>query len=83
MTNDDPPELQELDKATKAYRRTEAAHKKARQAAKDAVVAALKAGVPPTVVEDRSPFTGPYIRTFVRDAGVPPGQPGVKKRSGG
>ncbi|MFG2043144.1 hypothetical protein [Dactylosporangium sp. NPDC048998] len=72
----------ELAGATKRYRRTETAHEQARQEAIAAVVAALKAGVPPTEVERLSPFTGAYIRKVARDHGIPPAPPGPK-RSGG
>jgi hypothetical protein len=33
-------------------------------------LASLRLGVPPTVVEKHSPFTGSYIRKLARDAGI-------------
>ena len=70
---------EELTAATRRYRRTEAAHEEARQAAIEAVLTALRAGIGPTEVERLSPFTGAYIRKLARENGVPPAAPGVKR----
>lgn len=78
--SDERPELRALDKATQAYQKTEAAHEKARDAAVAAVVAALRAGVGPTEVARRSPFTAAYVRVIARDNDIPPAGPGIKPR---
>lgn len=72
-------ELEALDEATRRYRRTEAAHDKARDAAVAAVVAALRAGKRPTDVADRSPFTPAYVRRIARDHDIEPASRGPKK----
>lgn len=64
--------------ATKRYRQTEATHTEARQAAIEAVLAALRADVPPTEVERLSPFSGAYIRKIARENQIPPASPGPK-----
>ena len=58
--------------ATARYRKTEAAHEDARDAAVAAVVAALLAGKRPTEVTGWSPFTATYVRKLARDHGIPP-----------
>jgi len=73
-------EREDLAAATERYRRTEAEHEQARQATIAAMIAALRAGVGPTEVERLSPFTGAYVRKLAREHGVPPGQPGPKRR---
>lgn len=77
----DPPELAALDAATKRYRKTEAAHEQARAETTEAVVQALRAGIGPTTVAERSPFTAPHVRTIARAAGIPPAKPGLKKKT--
>lgn len=67
-----------LDLATTRYDETKAAHEEAREAAVVAVLAALRAGVGPTVVADRSPFTAAHVRKLARDAEIPPAKPGKK-----
>jgi hypothetical protein len=57
--------------ATARYDDTAAAHEKSRQEAADAVLAALRDGVPPTTVAEWSPFTATYVRQMARDAGIP------------
>lgn len=64
-------ELQALDAATRRYRRTEKAHEESRDAAIEAVIAALAVGKRPAEVERRSPFTGSYIRKLARERGIP------------
>jgi len=61
-----------LTAATARYRETEAAHDAARQAAVDAVVAALRAGERPTDVTADSPFTAAYVRRIARENGIEP-----------
>ena len=68
----------DLAEATRRYERTEVAHEEARQAAIDAVIAALRAGIGPAEVERLSPFTGAYIRKLARERGIPPAPPGPK-----
>jgi hypothetical protein len=67
-----PDELERLDSATRAYKRTEAAHENARSAAVEAVVAALRAGHRPAEVGRHSPFTDAYIRKLARQHEIPP-----------
>lgn len=68
----------ELTAATRRYERTDAAHEAARQEVMAAVLAALRAGIPPTEVERLSPFTAAYIRKMARAEGIPPAAPGPK-----
>jgi hypothetical protein len=70
----------DLKAATRRYRRSEQAHEQDRAAAIAAVVAALRAGVPPTEVVDLSPFTAAYVRRIARDHDIPPAPPGIKPR---
>lgn len=70
--------LAALDAATARYEETKTTHEAAQDEAIAAVVAALKAGVGPTVVADRSPFTAAYVRRLARGANVPPARPGKK-----
>lgn len=72
--------LTSLDAAAERYEQTKEAHEAAKREAVAAVVAALKAEVPPTVVADRSPFTAAYVRKLARDAEVPPAKPGLKPK---
>lgn len=65
-------ELEALEQATRRYRKTEAAHEKARDETVDAVVAALRAGKRPTDVAGRSPFTPAYVRRLARENGIGP-----------
>jgi hypothetical protein len=44
----------------------------------DAVLAALRAGMRPTDVTARSPFTAAYVRRLAREAGIEPARPGPK-----
>jgi hypothetical protein len=74
-------EAEALDAATKRYLRTQAAHEDARQAAIAAVVDALRAGLRPTDVTARSPFTAAYVRGIAREHGIQPAAPGPKKRT--
>ncbi|MGW2826366.1 hypothetical protein ACWC24_36085 [Streptomyces sp. NPDC001443] len=69
---------QALDQATRRYRETEEAHDEARKAAVVAVVAALKGGMRPTDVTERSPFTAAYVRRIARENGIEPARPGPK-----
>ncbi|MFD9247662.1 MULTISPECIES: hypothetical protein [unclassified Streptomyces] len=69
---------QALDQATQRYRETEEAHDQARKAAIAAVIAALKNGMRPTDVTERSPFTAAYVRRIARENGIEPAKPGPK-----
>lgn len=68
-----------LTEATRRYRRTEKAHAEARDAAVQAVVEALRAGMRPTDVTAASPFTAAYVRRIARDNGIEPAPPGPKR----
>ena len=65
-------ELERLDLATAAYRRTEDAHEKSRYEAVESVIAALRAGHRPAEVARRSPFTDAYVRKLARQRGIAP-----------
>jgi len=65
-----------LKASTRRYRRTKAAHDESRRESTADVVAALKAGVPPTRVANLSPFTATQVRKIARDAGIPPARKG-------
>jgi hypothetical protein len=67
--------------STRRYKRTEAAHKEAREASTADVIAALKAGMPPTKVADLSPFTATHVRKLARDADIPPAVKGKRTPS--
>lgn len=69
----------DLRKATRRYRRTEATHATAREAVVQAVVAALRAGVRPTDVAEDSPFTPAYVRRLAREHDIEPAPPGPKR----
>ncbi|MBX7464947.1 hypothetical protein [Streptomyces sp. NPDC057910] len=72
--------MENLDKATSRYRKTEADHHSARDAAVEAVVEALRAGERPTDVTNRSPFTAAYVRRIARDNGIEPAKRGPKAK---
>jgi predicted GIY-YIG superfamily endonuclease len=61
----------DLISATILYRITGADLEKARKASADAVLAALRDGVAPTTVTEKSPFTATYVRQMAREAGIP------------
>jgi hypothetical protein len=75
----DPRE--DLVRATARYGKTEREHDLSREAVVDAVVAALRAGMPPAEVVNLSPFGPTYVRTLAREHGIPPAPGGLK--SGG
>jgi len=60
-----------LDAATRAYKRTAAAHAVARDEAVAAVVEALRSGERPASVAKRSPFTDAYVRKLAREHEIP------------
>jgi hypothetical protein len=70
----------QLAAATQRYQATETAHEEARQAAIQAVIAALRGQVGPTEVAGLSPFTAAYVRKLARDHGIPPAPVGPKRR---
>lgn len=74
-------ELKALDRATLRYQETEKEHETARADTTAAILAALRAGAPPTVVADRSPFKAAYVRRIAREHGIEPAPPGPKKSS--
>jgi hypothetical protein len=64
-------ELEAVERDTRRYRETEAAHEESRQAITTSVLAALRAGERPTDVAAKSPFTETYIRKLAREHGIP------------
>lgn len=68
--------LAELDKSTARFRKTEQAHAASRDAAVEAVIAALRAGARPTDVTDRSPFSPAHVRNLARENGIAPARKG-------
>jgi hypothetical protein len=62
--------------SARRYKRTDAAHEESRKAATADVIAALRAGMPPTRVAELSPFTATHVRKLARDAGIPPARKG-------
>ncbi len=69
--------LASLDASTHAYRETETAHERSREAVIADVVTALRAGVRPTDVVEHSPFTAAYVRKIARDNGIEPAKKGA------
>jgi hypothetical protein len=74
----DPRHL--LGSASERYREADRAFEEARQAVVDAVVAALRAGIPPSEVVQLSPFSPAYVRRLARDHGIPAARGGPPKR---
>lgn len=74
--NDTEKALAELDKITARFRETEQAHNASRDAAVEAVIAALRAGARPTDVTDRSPFSPAHVRNLARENGIKPARKG-------
>lgn len=70
---------QELEQATRRYRKTEKAHVAARDAAVELVIAALRGGERPTDVAEWSPFTAAYVRRLAREYDIEPAKPGPKR----
>jgi hypothetical protein len=68
--------LAELGAATKRFRRTEKAHEESRDAAVEAVIAALRGGARPTDVTERSPFSPAHVRNLAREHGISPRRKG-------
>lgn len=62
--------LEALEGSTRKYRRTEKAHKDARDEAVQLALAALREGEPPTKVVNASPFTAAYVRKLARENGI-------------
>ena len=60
-----------LAEAAKAYRETKEAHKQAANVAREAVLAALKAGNSVPEVTKAGPFTYAYVRGIAEDNGIP------------
>lgn len=75
MTDADP--RQRLIKATRRYRSLESA----REEVEAAIVAALRAGIPPTEVAELSPLTDRRVRQIAREHGIEKGAPGRKPRT--
>jgi hypothetical protein len=64
--------------STRRYKRTETAHEESRKVSAADVLAALRAGVPPTRVAELSPFTATHVRKLAREAGIPPAVKGKR-----
>ena len=64
-------EIEKVTEGTRRYRETEAAHRQARGAVTEAVLAALRGGQPPTAVAAASPFSEIYVRKLARENGIP------------
>jgi hypothetical protein len=60
-----------LAEAAKAYKETKEAHKQAANVAREAVLAALKAGNSVPEVTKAGPFTYAYVRGIAEDNGIP------------
>jgi hypothetical protein len=71
-----------LTASARRYKRTDAAHEESRKAATADVIAALRAGMPPTRVADLSPFTATHVRKLAREAGIPPAKKGKQPAAG-
>lgn len=63
--------MTELAEAAKAYKETKEAHKHAANVAREAVLAALKAGNSVPEVTKAGPFTYAYVRGIAEDNGIP------------
>lgn len=68
---DEDEHLAAIDETTRQYNVAADALEEARKASAAAVLAALRAGKPPTTVAEKSPFTATYVRQMARDAGIP------------
>jgi hypothetical protein len=66
--------LEALNRTARTYLTTRSAHEAARKATHEAALAALRAGVAPTEVARRSPYTEAHVRKLARAAGIPPRQ---------
>lgn len=65
--------VEELDKLTAAFRRTERAHEKARDALHEGIVRHLsERNAKPSVVARHSPYDRNHIGRIAKGAGVPP-----------
>lgn len=64
-------EIEAVARDTRRYRGTEAAHEEARKAVTESVLAALRAGQPPTAVAAASPYSEIYVRKLARQSGIP------------
>jgi hypothetical protein len=64
-------ELEAVERDTRRYHETEAAHEESREAITASVLAALRAGERPTDVAAKSPFTEVYVRKLARKHGIP------------
>jgi hypothetical protein len=76
----DPRKL--LSQASVQYREADQLLEQARQVVIDAVVGALRAGVPPTEVIELSPFSPAHVRVIAREHGIPPAKGGPRRRGG-
>jgi hypothetical protein len=64
-------ELEAIERDTRRYRDTDAAHEESRKAVTASVLAALRAGAKPTAVAAASPFSEIYVRKLARENGIP------------
>ena len=72
---------QSLSRASEKYRKDEQRLDQSRRVLIDAVVDALRAGVPPTEVVELSPFSSAHVRVIARQHGIPPARGGPRKKS--
>lgn len=80
VSMDDTEEAaRELDQATAEYRQADEIIKAAREKVRQAITKSLKAGMTPTEVNKRSPFTPAYNRRIAEAAGIEPRPKGPKK----
>lgn len=70
MTPEQDEAVAAQDASARRYTRADAAMADAREQAVEDALRSLRLGVPPSVVERHSPFTGSYIRRLARNAGI-------------
>lgn len=70
--------LADLASATADFEEADEARETARQRVIDLALSLLRAGAEPGDVYARVPFTSTQMRSIARDAGIPPGRPGIK-----
>ena len=73
---------QVLSRAAEQYRKAQQRTEQARQVLTDAVIAALRAGIPPTDVAALSLFSDAHVRVLAREHGIPPAPRGGSRRRG-
>jgi hypothetical protein len=79
-SEDDSDPREALVAATRRFRRAEAGYARAREEVIEALIRALKSGMPPTEATELSPFKVPTVRKFAREHAVPPAPRGRKSK---